>query len=111
MKDYGIRPVGDRILVLRDKAAEKIGSIVLAVSAQEPPLEGTVVALGTAGGFYVKPGDKVLFASYSGVKLPEGTAETELLVMRELELLCVREWASEARNGAVAVKATLAPAR
>jgi len=102
MKDYGLQAIGDRILVLRDKAPDKIGSIILAESAKEPPCEGTVVGLGTDEKFHTKIGDKVLFSSWVGQPLPEGTAETELLVMRESELLVVRRASSEApKNGAM----------
>lgn len=103
MKDYGLQAIGDRIIVLQDKAPDQVGSIILAEVAKERPLEGTVVGLGTNESFYVKIGDRVLFTAYNGTELKAGQADDEkLLVMREQELLCVRR-ASVASN--VAVKA------
>lgn len=111
--NYDLLPMGDRILVLRDKAEEKIGSIVLAPQAMEKPLEGTVVAHGTDEKFHTRIGDKVLFTAWTGQKLPVDEAEGDLLVMREAELLAVRRVSvavSGSRNG-VQPKASQAPAR
>lgn len=115
MKDYGLQPLGDRILVLQDRAPEKSeGGVLIAVVAQERPFEGTVVRLGTAERFYVKAGDRVLFASWTGQELQEGQAAGDrLLVMRESELLVARDRveASETRTNGAAVKAARGPVR
>ena len=92
-----ILPIGDRILVLRDRAIAKTeGGIVLPTVAQELPVEGTVVALGTqfSGNLAltcpVKIGDRVLFTAYTGQQIDVGSKEDQYLVMRPDELLAVR---------------------
>lgn len=105
-------PIGDRICVLRDKAPDKSeGGVIIPVVAQEKPLEGTVVALGSSSthGFTVLPGDRVLFSAYTGLKVQVGQETDDYLVMREDELLGVRR-ASASRNGA-SVKAAREHAR
>lgn len=89
-------PVGDRILVLRDRAQTiTAGGIELPPDAQELPVEGTVIALGTlylenAAGCPVHVGDRVLFTAYTGLRLDVGDKKDEYLVMRPDELLAVR---------------------
>ena len=70
-----IRPLGDKVLVQRLKAAEKsAGGIVLPDSAKEKPAEGTIVAVGDGRlmedgkrkAFTVKKGDRILFTPYAG---------------------------------------------
>lgn len=87
-------PIGDRVLVKRDKAAEKSkGGIIIPDDAQEPPKRGTVVALGngrvlengTRSTFDCAVGDRVFFTSYGGVAV-EIDGE-EFLTMREDDLL------------------------
>lgn len=89
------KPLGDRVLIERSKAQTSKGGILLPDSAQEKPREGVVIAVGPGKTdedgnkitLTVKPGDKVLFSSYSGteVKNPEG--EKEYLIMKEEDLL------------------------
>lgn len=90
-----IRPIGDRVLLKRVKAADKTpGGIYLPDSAQEKPLEAIVVATGPGkivGSTFlettVKVNDKVLVGKYSGTELTyEGT---EYVVIREEEIIGV----------------------
>lgn len=70
-----IKPLGDRILVKRIEQKEKsIGGLYIPDTAQEKPMEGVVVAVGTGtyndkgerNTFYVKEGDRVVFGKWSG---------------------------------------------
>jgi chaperonin GroES len=87
------RPLYDQVLISRKSAAEKYGSIFIPDSAKEKVQEGTVLAVGKGisnhihGGWHtlcVKPGDRVLFKSYT-----ENDIETETgkhLLLREDEI-------------------------
>ncbi len=91
-----VTPLGDKILVRRLQAEEKTaGGIVLPDTAKEKPKEGKIIALGSGklledgsrGGFQVKKGDRVLFASYAGTEVKiDGE---EFLLMPEEDVLAV----------------------
>lgn len=93
-KKYGVEPLGDRIIVKRIDAKEGIhGGIILPDIAKEKPREGEVIAVGPGrlldNGQIAKssltPGDRVLFAKYSGSEIKlDGD---ELLIMREDDIL------------------------
>ncbi len=93
-----ITPLGDRVVVQPEEAVEQTaGGIFLPDSAQEKPLQGTIVAVGPGGisrdgsqvELTVKVGDKVLFTSYGGadVKIDGGSYK----ICREADLLAVIE--------------------
>jgi chaperonin GroES len=93
-----IRPLHDRVLVKRVEEQETLKSgIIIPDTAKEKPQEAEVVAVGngalledgTRTSVAVKPGDKILFAKYSGsdVKM-DGE---EYMVLREDEILAVLE--------------------
>lgn len=93
-----IRPLYDRIVVKRIEERETTRrGIVIPDSAQEKPHEGEVIAVGRGKrledgqlvALDLKPGDRILFAKYSGndVKLDS----EEYLVMREDDVLGVLE--------------------
>jgi len=91
-----IRPLGDKILVERLEANEKTkGGIYLPDAAKEKPKEGRVMAVGTGRllddgsriPFSVKPGDRIIFASYAGTEIKhEGK---EILLLSEEDVLAV----------------------
>jgi chaperonin GroES len=91
-----VAPLGDKVLVRRLEAEAKTkGGIVLPDNAKEKPKEGKVVALGsgklledgTRGGFQVKKGDSILFASYAGTEVKiDGE---EYLLMPEEDVLAI----------------------
>lgn len=97
---FHLQPVGDRILVLRDKQVEVTpGGVILAAEAQEAPVEGVVLAVGPgrrlADGTLIQcslpVGARVLFTAYAGTKLPGQEVDgQELLAMTEGDVLCVR---------------------
>ncbi|MFH1076453.1 MAG: co-chaperone GroES [Pseudomonadota bacterium] len=93
-----IRPLNDRILVLRMEEDEKTsGGIIIPDSAKEKPQKGKVVAVGTGKvdkdgkktPLDVKAGDKVLFAKYAGTEFKLDGVEH--LVMREDDILAIIE--------------------
>ncbi len=96
-KAVALRPLGDKIVVRRDEAADKTESgLYLPEQAKDTPKSGVVEAVGegrinTDTGaripLNVKKGDRVIFASYAGTEVKLGT--DELLVMDESEVLAI----------------------
>ena len=93
-----IRPLNDRVLVLRIEEEEKTsGGIVIPDTAKEKPQEGKVVAVGP-GKFdengnriplEVKKNDRVLFSKYGGTDVTiEGV---DHLILREDDILGILE--------------------
>ena len=88
------RPLHDRVLVKRVEQDEKsAGGIIIPDTAQEKPMEGKVIAVGTGtreeGGkvtpLDVKAGDKILFGKWSGTEVTiDGD---ELIIMKESDIL------------------------
>jgi chaperonin GroES len=93
-----VRPLHDRVLVRRqDEETKTAGGIVLPGSAQEKPMQGTVIATGkgkilsdgSVRGLDVKVNDMVLFGKYAGTEIKVNGEE--LLMMREEDILAVSE--------------------
>ena len=93
-----IRPLGDRILVLRvDEENKTKGGLIIPDTAKEKPQEGKVIAVGpgkvTETGkrisLEVKKGDRVLFGKYGGSEIKIN--DVEHLIMREDDILAVFE--------------------
>jgi chaperonin GroES len=90
-----IKPLGNRVLVQRLKAQTSKGGILLPDSAQEKPKEGMVVAVGPGKtndqgqieSLHVQPGQKVLFALYSGTEIKNNDSEEEYLILAEDDIL------------------------
>ena len=90
------KPLRDRILVKRWQAETKsAGGIIIPDNAKEKPVEGTVVAVGNGKVLKsgdvrapeVKPGDRIMFAKYTGSEVTLDGVEH--VVLREDDLLCV----------------------
>jgi len=90
----GIRPLNDKILVLRVEEEEKTsGGIIIPDTAKEKPQEGKIVAVGPGKTnkkgervpLEVKEGDKVLFAVYAGTEIKINGVEH--LIMQEEDIL------------------------
>ncbi len=73
-----IKPLNDRILVLRTEEEQKTsGGIIIPDTAKEKPQQGTVVAVGPGKmgddgkrtALEVKKGDKILFSKYAGTEI------------------------------------------
>ena len=93
-----IKPLDDRIIVLRTNEEEKTsGGIVIPDTAKEKPLEGKVITVGP-GKFNdkgkrvpleVKKNDRVLFGKYAGTEIKLDGVEH--LIMREDDILGIIE--------------------
>jgi len=93
-----IKPLNDRILVLRIEGEQKTsGGIFIPDTAKEKPVEGKVIATGP-GKFddkgnrvpmAVKEKDKVLFGKYAGTEIKLDGVEH--LIMREDDILGIIE--------------------
>ena len=93
-----IRPLNDRVLVLRIEEEEKtVGGIIIPDTAKEKPQEGKVVAVGPGKigddgkrtVLEVKAGDRVLFGKYAGTEMKIDGVEH--VFMREDDILGVIE--------------------
>lgn len=96
MSDIKLKPLADRIVVQAMEAEDTTkGGIILPDTAQEKPVEGTIVAAGPGKisedgkkmEMEVKVGDKVLYGKYSGTEVTvEGV---EYLIMRESDVFAI----------------------
>ncbi len=93
-----IRPLNDRVLVLRIDGEEKTsGGIIIPDTAKEKPQEGKVVAIGQGKlddegkriPIEVKKNDRILFGKYSGNEIKIDGVEH--LIMREDDILGIIE--------------------
>jgi chaperonin GroES len=101
------RPLHDRVLVRRiDAEAKTAGGIIIPDTAKEKPQQGEIIAAGpgardaqgTLVPLDVKPGDRVLFAKWSGTEVKiDGE---ELLIMKESDLLGVVETTATLKKAA-----------
>ncbi len=90
-----VQPLSDRIIIVpKEEAEEKVGSIYIPDSAQEKPLEGTVEAVGPGrveNGERVSPtvkkGDRVLYGKYAGTEIKADGKE--MLIVREADILAI----------------------
>ncbi len=91
-----IRPLGDRLLVKREEAAETVkGGIIIPDSAKEKPQEGKVVAVGKGRldddgkriPLEVKKGDRILMGKYSGTEVKLDGEEH--IILREDDVLAI----------------------
>ena len=90
------RPLHDRVLLRRiEQEAKTAGGIIIPDTAQEKPMEGEIVAVGTGHvndngdvrPLDVKEGDRVIFSKWAGTEVNiEGE---ELMVMKESDLIGV----------------------
>lgn len=88
------RPLHDRVLIERLESEEKSsGGIILVDSAQEKPMEGKIIAVGTGTikedgsvrALDVAVGDTVLFGKWSGTEIKLNGQE--LLIMKESDIM------------------------
>ncbi len=88
------RPLHDRVLVKRVEAEEKTaGGIILPDTAQEKPMQGEVLAVGTGHRaddgsvtpLDVQKGDRILFGKWSGTEVTIDGAE--MLIMKESDVM------------------------
>ena len=88
------RPLHDRVLVRRVNSDEKTpGGIIIPDTAQEKPMEGEVIEVGTGARdesgklvpLDVKKGDKILFGKWSGTEVK--MSGEEFLIMKESDIM------------------------
>lgn len=93
-----LRPLQDRVLLRRiEPEATSSGGIIIPDTAREKPIEGEVVAAGPGARnergeivpLDVRPGDRVLFAKWSGTEVRVGGEE--LLMLKEADLMGIVE--------------------
>ncbi len=91
-----IRPLNDRILVLRVEEEEKTaGGIIIPDTAKEKPMEGEVAAVGPGKigddgvriPLDVSVGDRVLFAKYAGTDIKLDGVDH--MFMKESDILAI----------------------
>ena len=93
-----LKPLHDRVLVERVSSEDKTkGGIIIPDTAQEKPMEGKVLAVGSGArnengqvvALDVKKGDKILFGKWSGTEVQiDGK---ELLIMKESDIMGIIE--------------------
>ncbi len=101
------RPLHDRVLVRRvDEEEKTAGGIIIPDTAQEKPMEGTVLAIGPGARdeqgklvpMDVVVGDRVLFGKWSGNEITiDGE---ELSIMKESDIMGVIEGAQTQKKKA-----------
>lgn len=80
-----IKPLGDRVVAVREKAPEKTASgLYLPDTAKEKPVTATVVAVGPDA-THVKSGDKILYKEYSTTEITIN--DQEYLIVKEEDVL------------------------
>ena len=93
-----IRPLNDRVLVLRTDQEEKTsGGIIIPDTAKEKPQEGKVIAVGPGKmdddgkriHLEVKKNDRILFSKYAGNEIKLDGVEH--IIMREDDILGIIE--------------------
>lgn len=92
------RPLHDRVLVEPLEAAEKTaGGIIIPDTAQEKPMEGRVIAVGSGyrlddgatEKLSVKAGDRVLYSKFGGTDVRIDGKDR--LILKETDILAVIE--------------------
>jgi chaperonin GroES len=96
VKYMGIKPLGDKVVIKALASEKKTKSgIVLPDTAQEKPLQGEVVAVGSGKvlengqkvPLEVAVGDRVIYSKYGGTEIKlDGE---EYLIMNEREILAI----------------------
>ncbi len=90
------RPLHDRVLLrLVEQEAKTAGGIIIPDTAQEKPMEGEVVAVGTGHvndngdvrPLDVQSGDRVIFSKWAGTEV--SIDGEDLMVMKESDLIGV----------------------
>ena len=88
-----IKPLGDRVVLKRLASEQKTaGGVILPDSAQEKPLKGEVIAVGSGkmlengkrNHMEVSVGQKVLFGKYSGTEVKIDGEEVVILDQKEI---------------------------
>ena len=88
---FGIRPLGNRVVIKKLEAEEKTeGGILLTGTAKEKPQVAEVVAVGPGteeSPMELKEGDKVIFSKYGGTDIKH--KGEEFTIMSQDDILAV----------------------
>jgi len=69
MTELRIQPLGTRVVIKTEEQEGKTASgLYIPETAKEKPQSGLVMAVGDSEDVKLKPGDKVLFAKYTGTE-------------------------------------------
>ena len=94
---FGIKPLGDRVVIKRLEAEETTASgIILPGQAKEKPQMAEVIAVGPGGNvdgkeivMQVEVGQKVIYSKYAGTEVKiDGE---ELIIVRQNDILAIVE--------------------
>ena len=101
------RPLHDRVLVKRVESDTKTkGGIIIPDTAQEKPMEGKVIAVGSGVrgedgklvALDVKKNDRILFGKWSGTEVKMNGEE--LIIMKESDIMGVIEVTASKKKAA-----------
>ena len=85
---FGIKPLGDRVVIKREEAEEKTESgIILTSQSKEKPQIAEVIAVGPGEEDHpvtVKPGDRVIFSQYGGLEIKYQGEQYIILTQRNI---------------------------
>lgn len=85
---FGIKPLGDRVVIKRFEAEEKTASgIILTESTKELPQMAEVIAAGPGdekNPVTVKVGDKVIFSPYGGLEVKYEGEDYIIVTQRDI---------------------------
>ena len=86
------RVLGDKVLVRRDPERSQEGGLLLPSDVIKAPRVGEVLSTGEEV-IRIVVGDRVVFHEYAGhfLKADQNLVETDLIVMREDEILAVED--------------------
>ena len=86
--NFGIKPLGDRVVIERTEAEEKTTSgIILTGQAKEQPKTAKVIAVGPGTEdvkMEVKVGDTVIFSQYAGTEVKYNGGEYTILSQKDI---------------------------
>ena len=86
--NFGIKPLGDRVVIERAEAEEKTSSgIILTGHAKEQPQTAKIVAVGPGTKdveMELKVGDTVIFSKYSGTEVKYNGSEYTILSQKDI---------------------------
>lgn len=85
-----LKPLTNHVVIEATKPEEKTKSgIVLPVSGEEAPDQGTIIAIGSDEKIEVKAGDKVIFSKYGPTKAK--VEDKEYLIASQDDILAIIE--------------------
>ena len=88
---FGIKPLGDKVVIKREEAEEKTASgLIIASQAKEQPQVAEVMAVGPGTDeckMEVKVGDQVIYSKYAGTDVK--IDDEEYIIVKQSDILAV----------------------